>query len=80
MIEQDDEDALNNPIKGGRQKFCIRFNVADVRATCMILDEHKVEYKYYEFDWGQLSKFKDPDGNLVGIRSAKEHEEDIGKN
>ncbi len=77
MIELDDEESLKQ--EEGRAKFCIRFNVDDVKAACKQLDKHAVSYDYYETDWGQLAKFRDPDGNFVGIRSAKEHEEDINK-
>lgn len=77
MIELDDEASLKNKHKESRAKFCVRFNVEDVKKACQKLEENNINYEYYEFDWGQLAKFKDPDGNFVGIRSSKEHEEDI---
>lgn len=80
MIELDDEQNLKNTNSESRAKFCIRFNVDDVKKACVKLDENAVPYDYYEFDWGKLAKFKDPDGNFVGIRSTKEHEEDIKRN
>ena len=79
MIELDDEDQLNNPNKGCREKFCIRFNVKDVKQAIINLKKNNIPFEYYEYDWGQLAKFKDPDGNLVGLRSSKDHLEDISK-
>lgn len=78
MVEQDDEENLiQNNEKNSRDKFCVRFNVDDVSIFCTQLKTHSVKFDYYEFDWGQLAKFRDPDGNLIGIRSNKEHLEDI---
>ncbi len=74
MIEIDDEN-MDNKLEG-RPKFCMRFNVENVKEACKSLDKYNIPYTYNEFDWGQLAKFEDPDGNKVGIRSAKEHEQD----
>ena len=79
MIELDDTESLNKENIDCREKFCLRFNVENVKLACESLDAHSVAYDYYEFDWGQLAKFRDPDGNFVGIKSSKEHEEDIKK-
>ncbi len=80
MIEQDEEVNLNQGDPKGRDKFCVRFNVPDVREACKSLEKHKVAFSYYEHDWGTIAQFRDPDGNLVGIRSSKEHEEDLSSN
>lgn len=77
MIEIDDDDNIKNKDKESWAKFCVRFNVEDVKKACQKLDKYNISYKYNEFEWGHLAKFKDPDGNFVGIRSSKEHEEDI---
>lgn len=77
MIELDDDENLVEPDGNGRLKFCVRFNVENVKQACSKLDALNIPYQYYDFDWGQLAKFKDPDGNLIGIRSSKEHLEDI---
>ncbi len=79
MIELDDEENLEKGNPFGRDRHCLRFNVPDVKKSCKILDQHNIEYQYYEFDWGKLAKFRDPDGNLIGLRSAKEHREDSEK-
>lgn len=73
----DDAENLDKDDNVGRTKFCLRFNVPNVKKSCEILDEFGIAYDFYEMDWGTLAKFKDPDGNLIGIRSSKEHEEDM---
>ena len=78
MIELDDEENLISEDSSSRNKFCVRFNVPNVKSACLKLDQEKIPYAYYENDWGQVAKFTDPDNNQVGIRSAKEHEDDIG--
>ena len=75
MIEIDDEENILND-KKGRSKFCMRFNVEDVKEACKTLDINNVPYTYNEFEWGTIAKFLDPDGNQVGLRSAIEHESD----
>jgi len=54
-------------------------NVTDEKIARKILDEQQIAYTYSEFDWGTIAKFRDPDGNLIGFRSAKEHEMDMNK-
>jgi len=78
MIELDDEENIRNN-KEGRLKFCMRFNVENVREACKVLDQKNIQYSYNEFEWGTIAKFLDPDGNQVGIRSSKEHDADIMK-
>jgi len=73
MIELDDAANLNNAKSGCREKFCLRFNVENVKEATTVLKEDNIKFDYYEFDWGQLAKFHDPDGNSIGIRSSKEH-------
>ncbi len=77
MVEIDDETEQSNPFLPNRDRTCIRLNVKNVKKACSILDENSIPYEYYEFDWGTIAKFRDPDGNLIGFRSAKEHENDI---
>jgi len=79
MIELDDEINLVEQDKSAkvRDKFCVRFNVPNVKQACQELDKHNIQYNYDEFEWGQIAKFRDPDNNLVGIRSAKEHNSDV---
>jgi len=77
MVEIDDETELTEPSIPSRDRTCIRFNVSDVKKVCAVLDQNVIEYSYNEFDWGTIAKFRDPDGNLIGIRSAKEFEADL---
>ena len=79
MIEVDDAINLLEQDKTAkvRDKFCVRFNVPNVKQACKELDKHDIQYDYYEFEWGQIAKFRDPDNNPVGIRSAKEHNKEV---
>ena len=52
-------------------------NVDNVKKACQILEKHNIPYDYKEFTWGAIAKFRDPDGNLIGFRSAIEHRRDI---
>lgn len=76
MVEVDDETSLTKPEEGFRDRTCIRFNVEDVREACKILDNNNIPYNYAEHKWGTIAKFRDPDNNLIGFRSAKEHTRD----
>ncbi|MEO0897248.1 MAG: VOC family protein [Bacteroidota bacterium] len=78
MVEVDDETEEKIPTPVKRDRTCLRFNVQDVKQACELLDAHGIAYSYGEYDWGTIAKFRDPDGNLIGFRSAKEHEEDKG--
>ena len=77
MVEVDDEYLEENLKLDSRPKTCIRINVADVKKACINLDENNIKYAYGEYDWGTIAKFHDPDLNLIGFRSAKEHDIDI---
>lgn len=79
MVEIDDETTLTKPSLPDRDRICIRFNVGNVKKACEVLEKNAIPYDYHEFDWGTIAKFRDPDGNLIGFRSAKEHESDIEK-
>ena len=76
MVEIDDETNETNPSIPSRDRTCLRLNVSDVKAACKPLDKNNIVYAYHEFEWGTIAKFRDPDGNLIGFRSAKEHESD----
>jgi len=82
MVELNDETTETEASTPTRDRTCLRLNVSDVKAACKILDEKSITYTYDEYAWGTIAKFRDPDGNLIGFRSAKEHVEDIveGKN
>lgn len=77
MVEIDDETDITESAIPNRDKTCIRINVEDVKVACKALDANSIQYSYGVYDWGTIAKFRDPDGNLVGFRSAKEHEEDL---
>jgi hypothetical protein len=71
MVEVDNEtDSLSN-MKSPRDKTCLRINVKNVREACVILDKHSIDYTYKERDWRTIAKLRDPDSNLIGIRSAE---------
>jgi len=77
MIEVDDETDQEISKVPTRDRVCIRVNVESVKKACEILDKNSIRYTYGEFDWGTIAKFRDPDGNLIAFRSAKEHDLDI---
>jgi len=77
MVEVDDEAKETVATKPQRDRTCIRLNVVNVKEACKNLDSNNIEYSYDEYDWGTIAKFRDPDGNLIGFRSAKEHESDL---
>jgi len=74
MVEKDDETDSTEPSIPSRDRTCIRLNVPNVKEACHQLDKHSISYDYREFEWGTIAKFRDTDGNLIGFRSAKEHE------
>ncbi len=80
MVEIDDETELTTATPPSRDRTCIRLNVANVKEACIPLDQNSIPYTYNEFDWGTIAKFRDPDGNLIGFRSAAEHIIDIKVN
>ncbi len=75
MVEIDDEFVGTERPQLDSDRTCIRINVTNVKDACRILDENSITYRYSEFDWGTIAKFRDPDGNLIGLRSAKEHQQ-----
>jgi len=77
MVEVDDLTSNKEPFKPNRDRTCIRINVKDVKAACTVLDANGIPYTYGEFEWGTIAKFRDPDGNLIGFRSAKEFQVDV---
>lgn len=77
MVEIDDEHEGVEVRLPERDRFCLRINVADVKEACNGLDKHEVAYRYSEFEWGTVAQFRDPDGNKIAFRSAKEHLEDM---
>jgi len=76
MVEVDDETDLTSPEIPVRDRTCVRLNVTDVKVACQKLDEQNIPYSYSKHSWGEIAKFRDPDGNLIGFRSAQEHETD----
>lgn len=76
MVEIDDEyKGIDAPAV--RDRTCLRMNVADVKAATRILEAHQIPFDYLERDWGTVAKFRDPDGNLIGLRSAGGHVADL---
>jgi len=76
LVEVDDETDETQATIPKRDRTCIRINVENVKQACQVLDQHSIAYNYGEHDWGTIAKFRDPDGNLIGFRSNKEHERD----
>lgn len=79
MVEIDDTTKASIVDTPSRDRVCLRLNVKNVKEACTKLTAHDIPFDYAEFDWGTIAKFRDPDGNLIGFRSAKEHETDSFK-
>ena len=77
MVEVDDESDQLEPNIPSRDRTCIRINVKNVKEACKLLDAKAIPYTYNRYDWGTLAKFRDPDGNLIGFRSAEEYKMDL---
>lgn len=77
MVELDDETVDSKVALPDRDRICLRLNVPNVKVACKKLNDHNIPYDYYEMEWGTIAKFRDPDGNLIGFRSSKEHESDL---
>lgn len=73
MVEKDYEKEINETEIRERDNTCLRINVRDVKKACEKLEKNAIEYNYNKFEWGEIAKFRDPDRNLIGFRSAKEH-------
>jgi len=80
MVEIDDETDMKVPPVPSRVRTCIRINVSDVKSACKKLGEQSIPYTYNKFDWGEIAKFRDPDGNLIGFRSDMEFKKDVDNN
>jgi lactoylglutathione lyase len=65
MIERSGRD---KPIQHNSTK--LRFNVADVDAAAEVLISRGVSVVIEQFNWGRVATFRDPDGNLCGLRNA----------
>ena len=76
MVEVAGESDETEVRGAGRDRVCLRLDVPDGQVACMHLDTHDVAYDYEEHDWGTVAKFRDPDGNLVALRSVAHHPAD----
>ncbi|MEL6536530.1 MAG: VOC family protein [Bacteroidota bacterium] len=76
MVEIDDETDLTEPETPARDRTCLRINVPNVKAACKPLEDANIPFTYGEYSWGTVAKFRDPEGNLIGFRSAEEHKSD----
>lgn len=52
-----------------RSPIKVRFNVANVEATCEVLRRKGIAVKVFEHSWGMTAEFHDPDGNCCALRS-----------
>jgi len=57
------------PIEQCPTKF--RFNVEDVSAVCIELQEKGLDLQIRHHEWGTTAEFSDPDGNRCALRSDK---------
>jgi len=57
------------PVEHCPTKF--RFNVADINAACIELENKGVDVKIRHHEWGTTAEFSDPDGNPCALRSDK---------
>ncbi len=53
----------------GQSPVKLRFNVEDVGASAMELQDKGVAIALHHHDWGTTAEFADPDGNRCALRS-----------
>ena len=59
--------------KAAGGSFVIRFNVRDLAGATNHLQQQGVDYAIYEFDWGSIAAFTDPDGNRCELKTPLGH-------
>lgn len=74
MVEVDDTPNLAPRTEDEPDRTCLRMNVADVKAYTKRLDAQEIPYRYGEYDWGTIAKFRDPDGNLCAFKDSEKFE------
>lgn len=74
MVEIDDTPDLPPRTEQEADRMCLRMNVADVKEFTRRLDAHQIPYRYGEYDWGTIAKFRDPDGNLCAFKDSEKFE------
>ena len=75
MVER--QDANDPPLGFPNPTFCLRFNVPDVKRVRDRLVARGVAVDYQEHTWGIIAKFRDPEGNLIGIKDEEKFEQQI---
>lgn len=68
MVEKEDRVAYLNNISEIKNTLCIRMNVADVYTISEVLKNKNISVNYQEHSWGNVAKFKDPEGNLLAFK------------
>ncbi len=71
MVEKEDREAYLEDNSEKKNYSCLRINVDDVKAISEKLKTHNIVVDYQEHSWGNVVKFKDPDGNLIAFKDEQ---------
>lgn len=62
-----------------RTRTCLRINVENVKFWTNRLSQLGIEYRYHEHSWGTITKFEDPDGNLLAFKDSTTFEAQVSE-
>ena len=62
-----------------RRRTCLRINVENVKFWVDRLDNLGIENRYHEHSWGTITKFEDPDGNLIAFKDSTTFEAQVSE-
>ncbi len=72
MVEKNDRVAYQRINDDHKKVFsCIRLNVANVKEIADDLKSKNIDIDYQEHSWGIVTKFFDPDGNLLAFKDEE---------
>ncbi len=76
MVEVDDEyDGRKEDYV--RTRTCLRMNVKDVKYWADLLTNQGIQNSYQEHSWGTITKFEDPDGNLLAFKDSATFDDQV---
>jgi lactoylglutathione lyase len=71
MVEKEDRVVYLKDISEMKNTQCIRMNVVDVFGVSESLKSKNIQIDYQEHSWGNVAKFKDPEGNLLAFKDEE---------
>lgn len=77
MIEKEDRNEYLVSKEDKKNHSCLRLNIQNVKEVSDKLKNKNIEVDYQEHDWGIVTKFKDPDGNLLAFKDSEKFDKQI---